>query len=144
MSDRSSGQAKPTMAAEKDREANPRDDLANASPLGVLEMIQTTEKHHPIHWPVWQKWCVSIIYCLLQVLVTILSTSYVSAEYYIQDKFGGSTQVVALGQSLFIVGTAVGPAFLGPLSDIGGRKWVYVASIVVYGLLQIVRITHAQ
>ncbi|MCJ1351178.1 MAG: hypothetical protein MMC33_001160 [Icmadophila ericetorum] len=64
------------------------------------------------------------------------SASYVDAvEYLIQAKFNNpSTQVVTLGQSLFIVGNAVGPAFLGPF-DIGGRKWVYVGSILVYAIL---------
>ena len=38
---------------------------------------------------------------------------------------------------MFIVGTAVGPAFLGPLSDLSGRKWVYVVSIFVYACFQI-------
>ena len=106
--------------------------------LGVLQKVKLHDEHHPIHWPVWQKWVIISIYCLLQVFVTITSTSYVSAEFLIQEKFGGSTQVIALGQSLFIVGNAVGPAVLGPLSDIGGRKWVYVGSIAVYAILNIV------
>jgi len=38
---------------------------------------------------------------------------------------------------MFIVGTATGPAFLGPLSDIGGRKWVYVGAIFMYAILNI-------
>ena len=47
----------------------------------------------------------------------MLTPAYiVGIEYLIQEKWGGSTQVVTLGQSLFIVGTAVGPAFMGPLS----------------------------
>lgn len=110
----------------------------DGSPLGVLQLIETAEKHHPIHWAAWKKWLITIAYCLLQVFVTILSTSYISAEFLVVEAFGGSTQVVALGQSLFIVGTAVGPAFLGPLSDINGRKWIYVGSIIVYGICQIV------
>lgn len=122
--------------------ANPKneqpDDLVNATPLGVLGLIETSEEHHPVHWPAWKKWGIAITYCLLQVAVALLSTSYISAETVIKEKFGGTSQVIALGQSLFIIGTAVGPAFLGPLSDIGGRKWVYVGSIAVYGLLQIV------
>ena len=40
----------------------------------------------------------------------------VGIEFLIQERWGGSTQVVTLGQSLFIIGTAVGPAFMGPLS----------------------------
>lgn len=60
-----------------------------------------------------------------------------SAEFLVQETYGGTTQVVALGQSMFIIGTAVGPAFLGPLSDINGRKWVYVGAIFVYAILNI-------
>jgi MFS family permease len=110
--------------------------------IDALDLINNTDRYHPIHWAPWKKWLIAIIYSLLQVLVTILSTSYVSAETLIQEKLGGSTQVVALGQSLFIVGTAVGPAFLGPLSDISGRKWVYVIAILIYALVQIVSNTY--
>lgn len=79
-----------------------------------------------------------------------------SAEFLAKESYGGTTQVVALGQSMFIIGTAVGPAFLGPLSyvscpippftaarltslsrDINGRKWVYVGAISVYAILNI-------
>jgi MFS family permease len=126
------------MDAEKTAETSPGTPRDVSSSLGALQLVDKNESHHPIHWPVWRKWLVATVYCLLQVMVTVVSTSYVSAEFLIQEKLGGSTQVVALGQSLFIVGTAVGPAFLGPLSDINGRKWVYVASILVFGLLQIV------
>lgn len=114
-------------------------DLALESGPDALanDVITTHDKNHPIHWPAWMKWLIAITYSLLQVLVTMQSTSYVSVETIIQEKFGGSTQVVALGQSMFIAGTAVGPAFMGPLSDIGGRKWVYVVSVFIYGLCQI-------
>ena len=84
--------------------------------LEVLQQIKLKDEHHPVHWPVWKKWYIISVYCLLQVFVTLTSTSYVAIEFLIQEQFGGSTQVVTLGQSLFIVGNAIGPAFLGPLS----------------------------
>ena len=68
----------------------------------------------------------------------LISTTYTSAEAQLHAKFGGSTQIIALGQSIFIVGNAAGPVFLGPLSDLGRRKWVYVGSVAVFGLCQIV------
>ncbi|GME45236.1 vitamin b6 transporter bsu1 [Neofusicoccum parvum] len=105
--------------------------------LQALDLVKQHDQHHPVHWPSWKKWAITSVYCLLQVFVTLTSTTYVSAETAIQEKFGGSTQVVTLGQSMFIVGNAVGPAFLGPLSDIGGRKWVYVVSILLYAILNI-------
>ena len=126
-----------------DPEKNPRRSSVNIGPdsenraLDILALVKESDAAHPIHWPAWRKWGIAFGYCLLQVFVTITSTSYVSAEYLVQEKFGGSTQVVTLGQSMFILGTAVGPAFLGPLADIGGRKWVYVGSIAVYAILNI-------
>ncbi|KAI0387546.1 MFS general substrate transporter [Hypomontagnella monticulosa] len=105
--------------------------------LYALQKVEFGSASHPIHWKPVKKWAIIAVYCLLQVFVTLSTTTYVSAEFLVQEKYGGSTQVVALGQSMFIVGTAVGPAFLGPLSDIGGRKWIYVASIGVYAILNI-------
>ncbi|KAI2771550.1 MFS general substrate transporter [Daldinia loculata] len=105
--------------------------------LSALQKVEFSSASHPIHWSSIKKWPIIAIYCLLQVFVTLSTTTYVSAEFLVQEKYGGSTQVVALGQSMFIVGTAVGPVFLGPLSDIGGRKWIYVVSIGVYAILNI-------
>ncbi|KAI1342168.1 MFS general substrate transporter [Xylariaceae sp. FL0016] len=105
--------------------------------LSVLQQIESADTHHPMHWGAVKKWSICIVYCLLQTFITLSTTTYVSAEFLVTEKYGGSTQVVALGQSMFILGTAVGPAFLGPLSDIGGRKWVYVASIGLYAILNI-------
>lgn len=85
--------------------------------LAALRRITTSEPGHPTHWPLWKKWGITIIYCMLQTFVTLTSTTYVSAEFLIEEKFNVSnTQIVALGQSMFILGTAVGPVFLGPLS----------------------------
>jgi hypothetical protein len=86
--------------------------------LAILELVKAQDAHHPMHWPAWKRWGICTVYCFLQLFVTITSTSYVSAEYPINDKYGGtySSQVLTLGQSLFIVGNAVGPAFMGPLS----------------------------
>lgn len=85
--------------------------------LEVLQQIKLQDQHHPVHWPIWKKWYIISVYCLLQVFVTLTSTSYIGIEFNIEAQFGSpSLQVVTLGQSLFIVGNAVGPAFLGPLS----------------------------
>jgi multidrug resistance protein len=115
------------------RSSAPKD----GSALALLQLIKTHDEAHPIHWSPLKKWVIVTVYCVLQVFVTLTSTTYVSVEFLIQERFGGSTQVVTLGQSMFIVGNAVGPAFLGPLSDISGRKWVYVGSIVMYAILNV-------
>ena len=106
--------ARPSGSDEENRRPSwaPGEDGA----LAILQQINQHDQHHPVHWPVWKKWYILSVYCLLQVFVTLTSTSYVSVEFLIAEQFGGSQQVITLGQSLFIVGNAVGPAFLGPLS----------------------------
>ena len=84
--------------------------------LAILQLVQAQDVHHPIHWPAWKRWGIIAVYCCLQMFVTLTSTTYISAETLIGEKWGGSSQVLTLGQSLFIVGNAVGPAFMGPLS----------------------------
>ena len=49
--------------------------------LDALSRVQTTDLNHPQHWPVWKKWIIISTYCLLQVFVTMTSTSYVSVEF---------------------------------------------------------------
>lgn len=95
--------------------ADDSSDVADST-LAALQRVATADEHHPIHWSSLKKWNVVFWYCLLQAFVTLTTTTYVAAEFLVQEQFGGSTQVVALGQSMFIIGTAIGPAFLGPLS----------------------------
>lgn len=94
------------------------DDLSDGadSTLAALQRVRTAEEDHPIHWSALKKWNIVFWYCLLQAFVTLTTTTYVAAESLVQAQFGGTTQVVALGQSMFIIGTAIGPVFLGPLS----------------------------
>ncbi|OAG34800.1 hypothetical protein AYO21_11014 [Fonsecaea monophora] len=130
----------PDMLEKKEsvpRNADLEASIDQDDPLALLSKIETNSDAHPIRWPWWKKWSIISVYCLLQIFVTLTSTTYVSVEFLIMEKWTSSTQVATLGQSMFIVGTAVGPAFLGPLSDIGGRKWVYVGATLFYAILNI-------
>lgn len=80
--------------------------------LALIALVNEHDKHHPIHWSAPKRWAIITVYCFLQLFVTLTSTTYVGAEYLIQLKFGGSSQVVTLGQSLFIVGNAVSHAII--------------------------------
>ncbi|KEF60204.1 uncharacterized protein A1O9_05054 [Exophiala aquamarina CBS 119918] len=122
---------KQTAPLHPDPEGAQREDA-----LAFLAKIKSTDDAHPMHWVWYKKWFIVVVYCL-QIFVTLTSTTYVSVEFIIMEKWTSSQQVATLGQSLLIVGTVVGPVFLGSLSDIGGRKWVYVGSIFLYAILNI-------
>src|SRR5271154_1421965 len=106
----------------------------NSSEIGSVEGLDilalATDEHpaHPRNWPVWKKWSILFTLCTFQAFMyppypiahtnnsLMTSTAYLSIEFLIQEQFNSSIQVTALGQSLFIIGTAVGPLCLGPLS----------------------------
>jgi hypothetical protein len=77
--------------------------------LQILNQIQQDDEHHPIHWGSTKKWAILGFYCLLEVWTTLTSTAYLGVEFLIQERFGGAQQVLTLGQSLYIVGNALGP-----------------------------------
>lgn len=103
-----------------------------SNPVEASVPYSIDNPYHPFHWSLKTKYLITIAYCVLQIFVTLTSTTYVAVEYMVQEKYNVNAQVATLGQSLFIIGTAVGPAFMGPLSDLGGRKWIYVFSIFFY------------
>lgn len=105
-----------------DDEAAQKQRSHEAAALSSLQRIDTGEAAHPIHWSAWKKWLIISVYCALQTFITLTTTSFVSAEFLVKEQYGVSSQIVALGQSMFIVGTAVGPAFLGPLSYVLPRS----------------------
>ncbi|KAL9121227.1 MAG: hypothetical protein Q9187_002211 [Circinaria calcarea] len=101
------------------------------SPLGILQHVHLHNPHHPIHWPSWKKWYIVSVYCFLQILVTITSTSYVSAKTLIQERFGGSIQGTAKALNLpmliifqFLSGVAGSTALTnvaGTIADLFGN-----------------------
>lgn len=97
---------KETAPINSDLEGARREDA-----LALLAKIKNTDDAHPMHWAWYKKWFTVVVYCLLQIFVTLTSTTYVSVEFLIMEKWTSSHQVATLGQSLFIAGTAVGPAF---------------------------------
>jgi hypothetical protein len=49
---------------------------ADVSTIAILELVKAQDAHHPIHWPAWKRWSIITVYCILQLFVTMTSTSY--------------------------------------------------------------------
>lgn len=85
----------------------------------------------------YKKW----LYCSLLILATLQLTALSSVWSVTDDeiiKFYHSTEQVAImGISLFLVSLAVGPLFLGPLSEIYGRRYFYISGYIIFTLFQL-------
>lgn len=74
------------------------------------------------------KWALMLLVSIMTFDVALVSSAYSGSTIEIIADFRISEEVSLLGVSLFVVGFAVGPLFWAPLSEIYGRRYVFLAS----------------
>lgn len=74
------------------------------------------------------KWFIVLAISSCSLCVTTNSTIYTFTYDQITPLFGVSVEVATLGLSLFVVGLALGPLFLAPLSEFYGRRLIYISA----------------
>lgn len=79
-----------------------------------------------------RKWAIAILQSLCTFSVTFASSVYVSGIKGVMQHFGVSAEVATLGLSLFVLGFALGPLIWAPLSEVYGRKSIFVVSYTAY------------
>jgi len=90
----------------------------------------------PRNWPLWYRGM--IIGCVSYATWTVVlySTSYTSSMPGMMKEFNVSSEPVAtLGVTTYLLGLAAGSLVLAPLSEMYGRRVVYVGSLAVFCLL---------
>ncbi|EPY51278.1 membrane transporter [Schizosaccharomyces cryophilus OY26] len=97
-----------------------------------LENITINHSAHPQNWTTWKKALLIFLSTSLQAYVFWTPNFYSGVQSKVMEEWTLSSQTSLLGQSMFCLGVALGPLVLGPLSDLAGRKIVYVGSLTIY------------
>ncbi|CAN8103430.1 unnamed protein product [Discula destructiva] len=92
---------------------------------------------NPRNWSTTRKWYVTCLVCWFNVLTCFCAGGISSASEDIASTFGVSDEVTTLCLSMYILGFAIGPMFLAPLSEFFGRSPVYISTWLVLVLLHI-------
>jgi MFS family permease len=79
-----------------------------------------------------RKWAIAVLQSLSTFAVTFASSVYVSGIEGVMQRFKVSQEVATLGLSLFVLGFALGPLIWTPLSEVYGRKSIFVISYTAY------------
>lgn len=79
-----------------------------------------------------RKWSIAVLQSISTFAVTFASSVYVSGIQSIMKRFDVSGDVATLGLSLFVLGFALGPLIWAPLSEMYGRKSIFVISYTGY------------
>lgn len=79
-----------------------------------------------------RKWTIAVFQSLSTFAVTFASSVYASGIESVRQRFDVSEEVATLGLSLFVLGFALGPLIWAPLSEMYGRKSIFVISYTAY------------
>ena len=75
------------------------------------------DPENPRHWPAWRKWSIVIVIMLIDLTVSFTASGFSPAAKKFAKDFGVSAIVGTLGLSLCVLGFALGPMTLAPLSE---------------------------
>jgi hypothetical protein len=90
----------------------------------------------PRNWPLWYRGMIIGFVSFSTWTVVLYSTSYTSSMPGMMEEFHETSEPVAtLGVTMYLFGLAVGSLILAPLSEVYGRRPVYIGSLLFFCLM---------
>lgn len=86
------------------------------------------DPRNAMNFPPVKKWFIIFVVTLSVFAATLTSSAYSGSANEILMQFHSTTEVFALGISLYVLGFAIGPALWAPLSELYGRKILFVTT----------------
>lgn len=97
--------------------------------------FSSNDPANPKFWPRWRK-CLAVFAMTYGAgIVALFSTIYTSAVPGLGAEFGVSKEIGLLGVTSYLVGMAAGALCLAPLSEIYGRRPVFLISTAIFLVL---------
>ncbi|KAJ5168625.1 uncharacterized protein N7482_004219 [Penicillium canariense] len=120
----------------------PRNDLPADPEKGSdksTEFVTFTigDPEHPYNWSRVYRWYITLVASALVVCIAYGSSIVTGGLGLIQEKYDVSLEVAILTCSIMVCGFAVGPLLWSPLSEIIGRRPVYIISLGLYLIFNI-------
>ena len=99
-------------------------------------VFSPSDPANPRNWPLWYRAWVTACVSYSAWVVVLYSTSYTATIEGVKGEFRiGSTSVATLGLSTYLIGLAAGSVILAPLSELYGRKVVYLVCMGFFAVL---------
>jgi multidrug resistance protein len=118
------------------RQISPEDVEKGGEPVDFVTFT-IDDPDNPHNWSNLFRWYVTIVVSILVVCVAYGSAFVTGGLGLIENKYHVSLEVATLTVSIMVCGFAVGPLLWSPLSEIIGRRPVYIISLALYTIFQI-------
>ncbi|RDA88644.1 hypothetical protein CP532_4133 [Ophiocordyceps camponoti-leonardi (nom. inval.)] len=96
--------------------------------------FQVDDGENPRNWPAWYRAWVMVTVSFSAWVVVLYSTSYTSTLSRLQDELHISRLAAVMGLTTYMIGLALGSLVAPPLSELYGRRIVYLVSLGFWGL----------
>ena len=109
----------------------------NGSRLPNFEVdFEPNDPRNPRNWPAWYRGIVLAGVSFSTWVTVLYSTSYTSGLPMMMEEFGETnTTLSTLGVTTYLFGLAIGSVVLAPLSEIWGRRPIYMCTMGIFTLL---------
>ncbi|KAF3912077.1 hypothetical protein ABW21_db0202895 [Orbilia brochopaga] len=114
-----------------DEAAMPGSSMSNADTLAendpFIVKFGADDPANPMNWPMSRKWKNMGIISFITLITPLASSMFAPAIPEVMSDFhNDSTTLSSFIVSVYLLGFAVGPIFIAPLSELYGRRWVYI------------------
>ncbi|TVY60679.1 Efflux pump FUB11 [Lachnellula suecica] len=118
----------PHQTLESPSQSTPR---STSEPAGEPK-FPPNDPANPRNWSLARKWSIIFAITLIDLTVSWAASGYSPAQTLMEKEFGVSAEVGTLGLSLYVLGLALGPMTLAPLSEYFGRSPIYIISYGIF------------
>ncbi|GAA6059190.1 hypothetical protein JCM10212_005535 [Sporobolomyces blumeae] len=120
------------MSRERDEDEGEDNNESEEDPNKVT--WEDDDPENPQNWTTFKKWRTM---AFLTLGVTFASSAPSSSTQAIQGPLNCSSEVAELTTSLFLAGYCLGPLIFAPMSELIGRRPVFLVSMAAFGIFEI-------
>ncbi|KAG8724928.1 hypothetical protein FRC09_011819 [Ceratobasidium sp. 395] len=95
------------------------------------------DPENPFKWPAFKRWRITAILAITTLCIAFASSSYSGGIQYMMVDLHMGQYVAILGISLYVVGFGLGPLLWGPLSEMYGRRTIFLVSFLPFTLFHL-------
>lgn len=119
---------------ESKTKTNAADDLVVSRPPAFEVIFQRHDAENPKDWPKWYRIWTIVTVSFSAWVVVLYSTSYTGSVPGLRKEFGTSATITTLGMTTYLLGLAIGSVFVAPLSELFGRRVVYLSCLCIWSV----------
>ncbi|RCI09435.1 hypothetical protein L249_3665 [Ophiocordyceps polyrhachis-furcata BCC 54312] len=108
--------------------------VTNSSTADYQVKFHVDDGDNPGNWPAWYRAWVMVTVSFSAWVVVLYSTSYTSTLPRLQDELKVSRLAAVMGLTTYMTGLALGSLMAPPLSELYGRRVVYLVSLGFWSL----------